>query len=212
LTLPRQMGRLGDILTQIVHPRVVGRAIKGERTAVLHDVESVLVSEAEMKRRIAEMGAQISRDYAGKDLVVVGILKGAALFTSDLFRSITIPAELDFMRISSYGASTRSTGVHRVLLDLDYTLEGRHVLIVEDIVDTGLTIKFLRQYLSQRGPASLKAASLLDKPARRKVEVQVDYRGFEVPDSFVVGNGLDYGEKYRNLRDICILKPEIYST
>lgn len=179
---------------------------------MLQDVESVLVSEPEMQRRIAEMGAQISQDYAGKDLVVVGILKGAALFTSDLFRSITIPAELDFMRISSYGASTRSTGVHRVLLDLDYTLEGRHVLIVEDIVDTGLTIKFLREYLSQRGPASLKTASLLDKPARRKVEVPVDYRGFEVPDFFVVGNGLDYGEKYRNLRDICILKPEIYSS
>lgn len=177
---------------------------------VLQDVERVLVSEAEMQAKIAELGAQISQDYAGKDLVVVGILKGAALFTSDLFRAITIPAELDFMRISSYGASTKSTGVHRVLLDLDYTLEGRHVLIVEDIVDTGLTIKFLKEYLSQRGPASLKAASLLDKPSRRKVDVTVDYRGFEVPDLFVVGNGLDFGEKYRNLRDICVLKPEVY--
>lgn len=163
-----------------------------------------------MQAKIRELGAQISKEYAGKDLVVVGILKGAALFTSDLFRSITIPAELDFMRISSYGASTKSTGVHRVLLDLDYTLEGRHVLIVEDIVDTGLTIKFLKEYLGQRGPASLKVASLLDKPSRRKVDVQVDYRGFEVPDFFVVGNGLDYAEKYRNLREICILKPEVY--
>jgi hypoxanthine phosphoribosyltransferase len=177
---------------------------------VLQDVERVLVSEAEIQAKIKELGAQISQDYAGKDLVVVGILKGAALFTSDLFRAITIPAELDFMRISSYGASTKSTGVHRVLLDLDYTLEGRHVLIVEDIVDTGLTIKFLKEYLSQRGPASLKVASLLDKPSRRKVEVVVDYRGFEVPDFFVVGNGLDFGEKYRNLRDICVLKPEVY--
>lgn len=177
---------------------------------MLQDVERVLVSEAEMQAKIVELGAQISQDYAGKDLVVVGILKGAALFTSDLFRAITIPAELDFMRISSYGASTKSTGVHRVLLDLDYTLEGRHVLIVEDIVDTGLTIKFLREYLSQRGPASLKVASLLDKPSRRKVDVAVDYRGFEVPDFFVVGNGLDYAEKYRNLRDICVLKPEVY--
>ncbi|MEW8978432.1 MAG: hypoxanthine phosphoribosyltransferase [Symbiobacterium sp.] len=174
------------------------------------DIERVLITEAEIKAKVAELGAQISRDFAGKDLVVVGILKGAALFCSDLFRAITIPAELDFMRISSYGAATKSTGVHRVLLDLDYTLEGRHVLIVEDIVDTGLTIKFLKEYLSQRGPASLKVAALLDKPSRRKVPVTVDYCGFEVPDFFVVGNGLDFGEKYRNLRDICILKPEIY--
>lgn len=178
---------------------------------VLQDVERILVSEADMQKRIREMGEQISREYAGKDLVVVGILKGAALFCSDLFRAITIPAELDFMRISSYGASTKSTGVHRVLLDLDYTLEGRHVLIVEDIVDTGLTIKFLKEYLGQRGPASLKTASLLDKPVRRKVDVTVDYRGFEVPDYFVVGCGLDFAEKYRNLRDICVLKPEVYS-
>lgn len=177
---------------------------------MLEDVERVLITEAEIQKRVRELGAQISEDYKGKDLVVVGILKGAALFCSDLFRAITIPAELDFMRISSYGASTKSTGVHRVLLDLDYTLEGRHVLIVEDIVDTGLTIKFLREYLSQRGPASLRTATLLDKPSRRKVEVPIDYRGFEVPDFFVCGNGLDYAEKYRNLREICILKPEVY--
>lgn len=177
---------------------------------MLDHVERVLISEAQMKERILDLGRQISADYEGKDLVVVGILKGAALFCSDLFRAITIPAELDFMRISSYGASTKSTGVHRVLLDLDYTLEGKHVLIVEDIVDTGLTIKFLLSYLGQRHPASLRVASLLDKPSRRKVEVPVDYRGFEVPDYFVVGNGLDYGEKYRNLREICVLKPEVY--
>jgi hypoxanthine phosphoribosyltransferase len=177
---------------------------------VLQDVERVLISEAEMQTRIRELGGQISRDYEGKDLVVVGVLKGAALFCSDLFRSITIHAELDFMRISSYGASTKSTGVHRVLLDLDYTLEGKHVLIVEDIVDTGLTIKFLLGYLGQRSPASLKTATLLDKPTRRKVEVPIHYRGFEVPDEFVCGNGLDYAEKYRNLRDIVVLKPEVY--
>jgi hypoxanthine phosphoribosyltransferase len=199
LTLRGQMGRLGDILMEERGP------------IVLQDVEQVLVTEAQMQSRIVQMGAEISRDYAGKDLVVVGILKGAALFTSDLFRAITIPVELDFMRISSYGASTKSTGVHRVLLDLDYTLEGRHVLIAEDIVDTGLTIRFLKEYLSQRRPASLKSASLLDKPTRRQAEVQVDYRGFEVPDLFVVGNGLDYAEKYRNLRDICVLKPAVYS-
>ncbi|MDB4898118.1 MAG: hypoxanthine-guanine phosphoribosyltransferase [Firmicutes bacterium] len=180
---------------------------------MLQDVERVLISEAEMQKRIREMGAQISQDYEGKDLVVVGILKGAALFCSDLFRSITIPVELDFMRISSYGASTKSTGVHRVLLDLDYSLEDKHVLIVEDIVDTGLTIKFLLGYLGQRHPASLRTATLLDKPSRRKPEaaVPIDYRGFEVPDEFVCGNGLDYAEKYRNLRDIVILKPSVYS-
>ncbi|HYG59583.1 MAG TPA: hypoxanthine phosphoribosyltransferase [Symbiobacteriaceae bacterium] len=178
---------------------------------MLQDIERVLISEEEIQKRTRELGAQISKDYAGKDLVVIGILKGAALFTSDLFRSITVPAELDFMRISSYGASTKSTGVHRVLLDLDYTLDGRHVLIVEDIVDTGLTIKFLLEYLGQRGPESLQVATLLDKPSRRKVTVPIHYRGFEVPDEFVCGNGLDYAEKYRNLRDIVILKPEVYT-
>lgn len=178
---------------------------------MLQDVERVLITEQQMQEKIRELGAAISRDYAGMDLVVVGVLKGAAPFTSDLFRAITIPCELDFIRISSYGASTKSTGVHRVLLDLDYTLEGRHVLIVEDIVDTGLTIKFLKEYLGQRAPASLKVATLLDKPSRRKVEVEINYRGFEIPDFFVVGNGLDYAEKYRNLREICVLKPEVYS-
>lgn len=206
------MGRLGDILTQIERPEQWAAQSEEGDSPVHQDIERVLVSEAEMQQKIREMGAQISRDYAGKDLVVVGILKGAALFTADLFRAITIPAELDFMRISSYGASTKSTGVHRVLLDLDYTLEGRHVLIVEDIVDTGLTIRFLREYLLQRAPASLKTASLLDKPSRRTVQVPIDYRGFAVDDHFVVGMGLDYGEKYRNLRDICILKPEVYNS
>lgn len=179
---------------------------------MLHDVEQVLITEETLQAKIKELGAAISRDYEGKDLVVVGVLKGAALFTADLFRSVTIPAELDFIRISSYGASTKSTGVHRVLLDLDYTLQGRHVLIVEDIVDTGLTIKFLREYLGQREPESLKVATLLDKPSRRKVEVEIDYRGFEIPDHFVVGNGLDFAEKYRNLREICILKPDVYNS
>lgn len=179
---------------------------------MLADVERVLVSHDQIQTKIRELGAQISHDYAGKDLVVVGILKGAALFTSDLFRAITIPAELDFMRISSYGAATKSTGVHRVLLDLDYMLGDRHVLIVEDIVDTGLTIKFLVEYLGQRAPASLKVATLLDKPSRRQVGVTVDYRGFEIPDFFVVGNGLDYNEKYRNLKDICVLKAEVYKS
>lgn len=174
------------------------------------DLAQVLITAAEIQAKVAEMGAAISGDYAGKELVVVGILKGAALFTADLFRHITIPASLDFMRIASY-AGTKSTGVHRVLLDLEYELDDRHVLVVEDIVDTGLTIKFLLEYLNTRNPASLKVASLLDKPSRRKVEVPIHYRGFEIPDAFVVGAGLDYNEKYRNLPMIGVLRPEIYT-
>lgn len=174
------------------------------------DIARVLVSEAEIAAKIREMGNSISQDYAGKDLIVVGILKGAAMFTADLFRHITVPASLDFMRIVSY-AGTKSTGVHRVLLDLEYELDGKHVLVVEDIVDTGLTIRFLIDYLTPRNPASLRVASLLDKPSRRKVDVQIHYKGFEIPDEFVVGMGLDFNEKYRNLREICILKPEVYS-
>lgn len=174
------------------------------------DIAQVLITEEQIRTRVAEMGAAISRDYAGKELVVVGILKGAALFCSDLFRQITVPAQLDFMRLSSY-AGTKSTGVHRVLLDLDYELHDKDVLVVEDIVDTGLTLQFIKEYLGHRDPRSLKVATLLDKPSRRKVEVTIDYKGFEVPDYFVVGLGLDYNEYYRNLREICVLKPEIYS-
>lgn len=177
---------------------------------MLDDLAQVLIPEAEVQAKIAELGAAISRDYAGKDLVVVGILKGAALFCADLFRQITIPATLDFMRIASY-AGTKSTGVHRVLLDLEYELDGRHVLVVEDIVDTGLTIRFLLEYLQTRNPASLKVAALLDKPSRRQTEVPIHYRGFAIPDAFVVGMGLDYNEKYRNLKMIGVLKPEIYA-
>ncbi len=175
-----------------------------------NDLAEILVTEAQIKAKVAEIGAAISRDYVGKELVVVGILKGAALFCADLFRQVTIPASLDFMRIASY-AGSKSTGVHRVLLDLDYELDNRHVLLVEDIVDTGLTIKFLLEYLQTRNPASLKIAALLDKPSRRKVTVPIHYRGFEIPDAFVVGMGLDYNERYRNLPMIGVLRPEIYT-
>lgn len=174
------------------------------------DVAEVLIREQAIQDKIREMGGQITADYQGRDLVVVGILKGAALFTADLFRQIQVAAALDFMRIVSY-AGTRSTGVHRVLLDLEYELDGKDVLVVEDIVDTGLTVRFLREYLAPRNPASLRVATLLDKPSRRRVDVPIDYRGFAIPDYFVVGMGLDYNERYRNLRDICVLKPEIYS-
>lgn len=173
------------------------------------DVRRTLITAEQVQAKVAEMGAAISRDYAGQDLVVVGILKGAALFVADLFRHITVPAQLDFMRIVSY-AGTRTTGVHRILLDLEYELDNKDVLVVEDIVDTGLTIQFLRDYLEHRNPRSLRVAAMLDKPSRRKVAVDIHYRGFEIPDEFVVGMGLDYMEMYRNLPDICVLKPEVY--
>lgn len=174
------------------------------------DIAEVLLEEEAIARRVAEMGAQISADYTGKDLVAVCILKGALHFMADLTRQITIPLDLDFMAISSYGAGTKSSGVVRILQDLDAPIEGRHVLIVEDIVDTGLTLKYLVENLSSRHPASLKIVTLLDKPARRQVDITPDYNGFTIPDKFVVGYGLDYDEKYRNLPFIGVLKPEIY--
>lgn len=175
------------------------------------DIASVLIDEAAIQAKVREMAAAISRDYADRELSVVGILKGATVFCADLLRRITVPCTLDFMAISSYGAASRSTGVHRINLDLEGPLIGRHVLLVEDIVDTGLTLRFLREYLIQRTPASLSIAVLLDKPSRRKADVEVEYRGFEIPDEFVVGYGLDYAGKYRNLPDVCILKPEVFA-
>lgn len=174
------------------------------------DLSHVLLTEAEIQQKVAEMARRISADYEGKNPLLVGILKGAVLFCADLFRAISVPAAIDFMAVSSYGASTRSSGVTRILKDLDQGLEGRHVLLVEDIVDTGLTLRYLREYLGNRGPASLRVAVLLDKPSRRQVQVDVDYRGFEIPDEFVVGYGLDFNERYRNLPYIGVLKPETY--
>jgi len=174
------------------------------------DVERILLSAVDIRAKVAELGRKISEDYQGKELIVVGILKGAAIFCSDLLREITVPVSLDFMAVSSYGASTKSTGVMRILKDLDESIQGKHVLLVEDIVDTGLTLNYLREYLEGRNPASLKVCVLLDKPSRRKTEVAVEYRGFEIPDEFVVGYGLDYAEKYRNLPYISVLKPSIY--
>jgi len=175
------------------------------------DMERVLITEEEIARRVRELGEEISRDYAGKELLVVGILKGAVIFMADLVRCLTIPVRLDFMAVSSYGASSESSGVVRILKDLEQNIEGLDVLIVEDIVDTGLTLNYLRENLLTRGPASLKICTLLDKPSRRKVDVQVDYNGFVIPDEFVVGYGLDYDGRYRHLRDILVLKREVYS-
>lgn len=174
-------------------------------------IESVLFSEEQIRDRIRELGDQIARDYAGKDVVLIGVLKGVALFFGDMMRAIDLPLEIDFMAVSSYGASTRSSGVVRILKDLDESITGRHVLIVEDIIDTGLTLSYLIRTLMERRPASLEICTMLDKPARRLVEVPVKYVGFTIPDQFVVGYGLDYDQKFRNLPFVGILKPEVYS-
>jgi len=175
------------------------------------DLESVLINEDQLQQRIRELGAEIGRDYAGKTPVVVGIMKGSALFLADLVKAIPIHLTLDFMGISSYSGGTQSTGVVRITKDLEETIEGRHVLIAEDIIDTGLTLNYLTKTLKQRNPASLKICTLLNKQARRLMEVEdVGYRGFEIDDHFVVGYGLDYMQKFRNLPCIGILKPEVY--
>lgn len=174
------------------------------------DVLEILLSEEQIASRVRELGRQISHDYQGQQLLIVGILKGAAIFCADLIRQVEIPLAIDFMAVSSYGASTRSSGVIRILKDLEEDLPEYHVLLVEDIVDTGLTLRYLKDYLQRRNPASLKICVLLDKPSRRKVGIDIDYRGFEIPDAFVVGYGLDYNEQYRNLSYISVLKPHVY--
>jgi hypoxanthine phosphoribosyltransferase len=176
------------------------------------DIERIVLTEEQIAARVKELGEEISRDYAGKDLMIVGILKGCVVFLSDLIREISIPLAFDFVAVSSYGADTKSSGVVRILKDLDESVESMHVLVVEDIVDTGLTLRlsYLLENLRTRRAASVKVCTLLDKPSRRRVDVTVDYRGFTVEDQFVVGYGLDYQSKYRNLPYIGLLKPEIY--
>ena len=168
----------------------------------------MLIEEDALRERIAELGAEISEDYAGKDLLLVGVLKGAVFFMADLMRQISVPCEVDFMAISSYGASTDSSGVVRILKDLDESIEGRNVLVVEDIIDSGLTLSYLKRTLSARKPATLEICALLTKPDRREVEVPVRYTGFEIPNRFVVGYGLDFAERYRNLRYVGVLADE----
>jgi hypoxanthine phosphoribosyltransferase len=169
------------------------------------EVGEVLVSEEDLQRRVAELGRQIARDYAGKPLLLVGVLKGAVFFLSDLMRHIDIPVEVDFMAVASYGSATDSSGVVRILKDLDAAIEGRDVLIVEDIVDSGLTLQYLMRNLGSRNPRTLEVCALLVKPARRKVELPTRYVGFEIEDRFVVGYGLDYAERYRNLPFVAAL-------
>ena len=168
-------------------------------------VEKVLLTREEIQKRITELGAEISRDYAGQDLLLICVLKGAVIFLADLMRQISVPVEIDLMAVSSFRAATVSSGVVRILKDLDVSIENRHCLIVEDIIDTGLTLKYLEENLNSRQPASLKIVTLLDKPERRQVEIAPDYCGFQIPDEFVVGYGLDFDEKYRSLPDICVL-------
>lgn len=175
-----------------------------------NDIKEVLFSEQDINKRIEELGMQISKDYEGKFPLLVCILRGAFMFLADLVRKIDIPMSVDFMAISSYGGKTDSTGQVKILKDLDTSIENRHVLIVEDIVDTGLTMDAVTRLLSTRKPASLRIASLLDKEERRLIPIKVDYYGFKVPNEFVVGYGLDYEEKYRNLPFIGILKEKIY--
>ncbi len=170
--------------------------------------DEIIVEENQIRSRISELAAQISADYQGKDPLLVCVLKGAVFFMADLAREITVPCELDFMAVSSYGSATDSSGVVRILKDLDANIEGRNVMIVEDIIDSGLTLSYLRKNLHARNPASVEVCSLLTKPSRRKVDIACKYVGFEVPDKFVVGFGLDYMEKYRNLRFIAVLPEE----
>jgi hypoxanthine phosphoribosyltransferase len=167
------------------------------------------VSQSDLERRVRELGAEISRDYAGKELFLVGVLKGAVFFLSDLMRQIDVPCTVDFMAVASYGDATESSGVVRILKDLDDSIEGRDVLIVEDIVDSGLTLQYLMKNLRSRRPASLEVCALLTKPARREAEVPARYIGFEIPNRFVIGYGLDFAERYRNLPYVGVLNPRV---
>ena len=180
-------------------------------TGTAEDIERVLISEAELAERVSALAGELRPLYEGQDLVVVGVLKGAIMFMTDLARELRIPLEMDFMAISSYGNATQSSGVVRINKDLDSSIEGRNVLVVEDIVDSGHTLRYLVENLRSRNPASLRICALLDKDVPRKADVQVDHVGFRIPNQFVVGYGLDFGEHYRNLPYIGVLKPAAYA-
>ena len=175
------------------------------------DMERILLTEAELKERVAELGRQITEDYAGREPIFVGVIKGCFIFMADLLRSVELHCTMDFMAVSSYGDGTTTTGAVKINKDLSRDIAGKDVIIVEDILDSGVTLSYLKNYLSVRQPASIKIITLLDKPSRRKADITADYSGFEVEDAFVVGYGLDYAERYRNLPYIGILKPEVYA-
>ena len=179
--------------------------------SMFNDMETILFTEEQLKARVAELGEQITRDFQGKEPVFVGVLKGSFTFMADLVRRVDLPCTVDFMSVSSYGNATKTTGAVKITQDLSHDIEGKDVIIVEDILDSGVTLSYLTRYLQNRKPASLCIATLLDKPARRVADVYAAYSGFECPDGFVVGYGLDYAQKYRNLPYIGILKSEIYS-
>jgi hypoxanthine phosphoribosyltransferase len=174
------------------------------------DVEEILLTEEQIQTRVAELGAQLAADYADRYPVLVSVLKGSIVFLADLVRSMPVPVSIDLMELSSYGASTQSSGQVRILKDLSGPIKGRDVLVVEDIIDTGLTLNYLLKYLHDRGPRSVRICCLLDKPARRLTEIDITYRGFSIPDRFVIGYGLDYDERYRNLPYIGVLRPSVY--
>ena len=178
-------------------------------TSVHADVGEVLIDQDTLRTRVEELGAEISVDYEGRDLLLVGVLKGAIFFISDLMRELTVPCEIDFMAISSYGAGTDSSGVVRILKDLEINISGRDVLVVEDIIDSGLTLSYLMRSLRARKPASLEICALLTKPERREIDVPVKFVGFEIPNRFVIGYGLDFAERYRNLPYVAVLHPDL---
>jgi hypoxanthine phosphoribosyltransferase len=175
------------------------------------DISHIVLSEDEIQTRVAELGAEISADYGDESVLLIAVLRGAAIFVADLSRAVSSPVELDFMAVSSYGSSTKSSGVVRILKDLDETIEGRNVLVCEDILDTGLTLKYLLKNLASRKPKSLEIVALLSKEGKQRVPISCKYVGFAVPDEFVVGYGLDYAERYRNLPYVGVLKPAVYA-
>jgi hypoxanthine phosphoribosyltransferase len=179
------------------------------QTELERGVGEVLIDESTLQGRIVDLGAEISTDYAGRDLLLVGVLKGAVFFMADLMRELTVPCEIDFMAISSYGAATDSSGVVRILKDLDINVADRDVLVVEDIIDSGLTLSYLMRNLRARKPATLEVCALLTKPERREIDVPVRYVGFEIPNRFVIGYGLDFAERYRNLPYVAVLHPDL---
>ena len=175
------------------------------------DILKVLLSQQEIADKVCEIGKQITKDYEGKNLLMVSVLKGSVVFMADLMRAVDTPARIDFMSVSSYGSGTKTSGVVKIVKDLDMNLEGYDLLLVEDILDSGATLSYLKELLTARQPKSIRIATLLDKPERRKSNITADYKGFEIPDEFVVGYGLDYDEDYRNLPYIGVLKPEAYA-
>jgi len=169
-------------------------------------IEEVLITREEIAEKVKELGKRISEDYKGKNLLMVGVLKGGIVFLADLIREVTIPVDMDLISVSSYGSGTNSTGIVKILKDLDVSIQNKHVLIVEDLIDTGLTLRYLKELLATRNPASVKACTIFDKPSRRLVDVPIEYNGIAIPNKFVVGYGLDYAGEYRNLPDLCTLK------